>query len=395
MRTRTVQNFSFLAFAGLVTIAAVWLVLPYYGAILWAIILAILFRPLNQFLNHRLGGRRNLSASLTLLTCIFLVVIPGTAVLTAFAQESMVLYMRIMTRQFDPAAMVDHVRSMLPETLLEILSFFQLEDYSVMKARLTSLVAQSAQAVANQVLLIGQGTARFFLSLGIMLYLLFFLFRDGEEIAAQLRKASPLKSGHTEHIVTKFVAVVRATVQGNFIIAAIQGAIGGLTFAALGIEASVLWGVVMGVLSLLPAVGAFLVWAPVAIWFMMTGEMMKGLILAGIGTFIISTVDYVLRPTLVSKRTRLPDYAILISTMGGLSLMGVNGFIVGPLIAALFVSVWSIFNTDTMQEAASSRILARPHGRTPSAEAPEPERQSMGPNQSSTLVLPPKDAPFP
>lgn len=347
MNTPTVQNISFIAFASLVTIACIWLILPYYGAILWAIILAILFRPLNRFLTRRLGGRRNLSAGLSLLCCIFLVVIPGTMILAAFAQESGVLYMRIVTREFDPATIMDRTRAMLPETVINIFSFFQLGDYAVMKARLTSLVAQSAQAVANQLLVIGQGTARFFLSLGIMLYLLFFLFRDGEEIAARFRNASPLKSTHTDQIVDKFVAVVRATVQGNVIIAAIQGAIGGLTFAALGIEAPVLWGVVMGVLSLLPAVGAFLVWAPVALWLMMTGQMVDGLILSAIGVFVISTVDNLLRPSLVGKRTRLPDYAILISTMGGLSLMGINGFIVGPLIAALFVSVWSPFSTET------------------------------------------------
>src|SRR5690606_10729500 len=129
--------------------------------------------------------------------------------------------------------------------------------------RLTSLFGQAAQVIATRAVSIGQGTAQLFISLGVMLFVLFFLFRDGPGVASAIRRASPLSRHHTDYLLAKFSAVVKATVKGNVIIAVIQGGIGGVTFWLLGIEAALLWGVLMAVLSLLPAVGAFLVWAPV------------------------------------------------------------------------------------------------------------------------------------
>ena len=179
-----------------------------------------------------------------------------------------------------------------------------------------------------------------------MLYVLFFLFRDGPEIVNQLRRSSPLDSKHTEYIASRFASAVKATVKGNLIIALVQGAIGGVTLWFMGVEAALLLGVVMAVLSLLPAVGAALVWGPVAVYFFMTGDYLKGVLLIGIGVFVIGLVDNLLRPPLVGKDLRMPDYMVLVSTLGGLALFGINGFVIGPLIAALFIAVWSLFSGD-------------------------------------------------
>lgn len=195
-------------------------------------------------------------------------------------------------------------------------------------------------------MLIGQGTVQFAVGLGVMLYLLFFLFRDGHTLALAIRRASPLKERYTDQIFRKFASVVKATVKGNVIIAIVQGAIGGITFWLLGLEAALLWGVLMAMLSLLPAVGAALVWAPVAGYLLLSGDYFRGLILIAVGAFVIGLVDNLLRPPLVGKDLRLPDYLILISTVGGISLVGINGFVIGPLIAAMFVAVWSLFNDD-------------------------------------------------
>jgi len=178
---------------------------------------------------------------------------------------------------------------------------------------------------------------------------LFFMFRDGPRVARIIRKASPLSAHHTDHILGKFSDVVKATVKGNVIIALLQGTIGGVTFWLLDIEAALLWGVVMAVLSLLPAVGAFLVWLPAAIILVLTGAYLKAAILVVVGVFIIGLIDNLLRPPLVGAGTRLPDYLVLVSTLGGLSLFGLNGFVIGPLIAALFVAVWSLFTDDQMR----------------------------------------------
>lgn len=343
MSRMTIQQISALAAMVLMSAGFAWLLLPYYGAILWAVILAILFNPLQRGLERRLGGRRNLAAALSVLACICIVVIPASLILASLAEEATSLYTRISTREFDPGALLARAQGTLPPMVQDALSALHLGSISEIQARLTSFLLQASQTVATGALAIGQNTAQLFISLGVMLYLLFFLFRDGPGLVAAIRAASPFGDAHTDHILDKFTAVVRATVKGNIIIAAIQGAIGGATFWMLGIEAALLWGVLMAILSLLPAIGAGLVWVPAAGILLLSGSYLKGAILLAVGTLVISTVDNLLRPTLVGKGTLLPDYVILISTVGGLSLVGMNGFVIGPLIAALFVAVWSLF----------------------------------------------------
>ena len=346
MQTPAVRQISFATLVVLVTAAFIWLMLPFYGAILWAVILAILFHPLQCWLVRRLGGRNSLAAGLSVLACICIVVIPGSLILAALAQEATGLYNRISTREFDLSTTLEQIRSAMPSFVMEWLSAFNLGSFEDMQTGLTSAVGQAAQAVAARALSIGQGTAQLFISLGVMLYVLFFLFRDGAELAGTIRRASPLCAHHTDHVFGKFSDVVKATVKGNVIIAVIQGTIGGVTFWLLGIEAALLWGVLMAVLSLLPAVGSFLVWGPAAAYLLLSGQYLKGAVLFAVGALIISLIDNVLRPPLVGKEARLPDYVVLVSTLGGIALLGINGFVIGPLIAALFVAVWSLFTQD-------------------------------------------------
>jgi len=141
----------------------------------------------------------------------------------------------------------------------------------------------------------------------------------------------------------KFNHVVRATVKGNLVVAITQGALGGLIFWFLDIPSVLLWAVLMAFLSLLPAVGAGIVWAPVAVYFLLSGAIWQGVVLGLFGVFVIGLVDNLLRPILVGKDTRMPDYMILISTLGGMAVFGLNGFVIGPLIAALFMSSWAIY----------------------------------------------------
>ncbi|MGU3495318.1 AI-2E family transporter [Xanthobacteraceae bacterium A53D] len=342
MQTQKLQQLSFLTILLLVTAAFVWLLLPYYGAVLWAVILALLFNPLQKWLLRVLGGRNNLAAALSVLACICIVVIPGSMILASLAQEAAGLYERISRQEFNAMAIPAQIRDYLPAFIQERIPAFNPETLSDLQGRLTSFLASASQVVAARAVSIGQGTAQLFISLGVMLYMLFFLFRDGGSLAAKIRTTSPLSPHQTDSLFTKFSDVVQATVKGNVIIAIIQGAIGGVTFWLLGIEAALLWGVLMAMLSLVPAVGAFLVWGPAAIYLLLSGQYLQGGILLAVGVFVIGLVDNLLRPPLVGKGTRLPDYVVLVSTLGGLSLFGVNGFVIGPLIAALFVSVWSL-----------------------------------------------------
>ena len=175
-----------------------------------------------------------------------------------------------------------------------------------------------------------------------MLYVLFFFLRDGQALVRRLRDAVPLDADVKRSLATKFATVIRATVKGNIVVAMVQGALGGLIFWLLGLHAPVLWGVLMVFLSLLPAVGAAVVWFPVAVYLLVSGEVWQGGVLMAYGVLVIGLVDNLLRPMLVGKDTRMPDYLVLLATLGGIAVFGINGFVIGPVIAAMFLTGWSL-----------------------------------------------------
>ncbi|WP_343314485.1 AI-2E family transporter [Brucella sp. BE17] len=346
----SVQRVSFYILLALVTIAFAWLLIPYYTAVLWAVILAVIFYPVQEYLVRILRGRYNLAAFLSVVMCVCLVIMPLLIIFSSLVQEGNSLYQRLSTRQFDLNGYLNSIIAFLPDTLEDWLKRFELGDFAEWRSRISSGILQGSQLFAGRLVSFGQNTVQFLIGFGIMLYLLFFLFRDGADLGRRIRQAIPLSDDYTRQFLEKFTAVVRATVKGNIIIAIIQGTIGGVTFWLLGIEAALLWGVMMTFFSLLPAVGAALVWVPAAVWFFASGSWGKGIILVLIGTLIIGLVDNLLRPPLVGKGTRLPDYVVLISTVGGISLVGINGFVVGPLIAAMFIAAWSLLAEEQKHE---------------------------------------------
>jgi predicted PurR-regulated permease PerM len=210
-----------------------------------------------------------------------------------------------------------------------------------------------------------------------MLYLLYFLVRDGATLSKTMRDAVPLAKPHTHYLLNKFTTVIRATVKGNVAVAIAQGTIGGLAFWFLGVQGALLWAVLMAFLSLLPAVGAALIWGPVAIYFLATGHFWQGGVLIFVGVFVIGLVDNILRPVLVGKDTQMPDYIVLMSTIGGMAIFGINGFVIGPVIAALFMAAWSLF-ADSGHVGNGHETIEPPQ--TPEAADPAalPENRKKG-----------------
>jgi len=326
-----------------VSLALGWILLPFYGTILWACIIALLFRPLYRRLLARLGGRRTPAAVLTLLVVLVLVIVPFIVVSTALAREAMGIYDRVQSGEWHPALYFHRIFDALPGWVTGLLDRFGLVDFDTLQRRLTALVAQGSQLIAARALGIGQDTFEFIADLFITAYIAFFLIRDGDSLARAVRRAIPLSSAHTQDLVDKFTAVLRATVKGNLLVAAIQGTLGGIAFWFLGVGAALLCGVLMAFLSLLPAVGAALVWLPVAVYFLLTGALWQGVALVAYGVLVIGLVDNLLRPILVGKDTRMPDFVVMITTLGGMAVFGINGFVLGPTIAAMFIAVWHIY----------------------------------------------------
>ena len=189
----------------------------------------------------------------------------------------------------------------------------------------------------------GGGAAHFLTNLALVLYISFFLVRDGQRITSLLMRALPFGDHREERLFQKFAGVMRATVKGSLLVAMAQGALGGLMFWFLDIRAAVLWGVIMALLSLIPLVGAALVWLPTAIFLAIGGDYWHAALLVAYGAGVIGLADNLLRPLLVGRDTKLPDFLVLLSTLGGFSMFGMDGFVTGPMLAVLFITVWQIF----------------------------------------------------
>jgi predicted PurR-regulated permease PerM len=341
-RESALQDKTLLVLIAVVSLAFAWILWPFYGAILWATILAIVFAPVNRRLLDALPGRRNLAALVTVLIIVGIVLLPLALTAASLVSEATSIYDRIQSGQLDLGRILQRFLDALPSWASSILGRFGVTDVGDIQSRLLALLKEGSQFFATQAVLVGQSTANFIISLFIMVYLLFFLLRDGGALAARIKNAVPLRSEQKRALFEKFGVVVRAMVKGTILVAIVQGTLGGLIFWLLGIHAPVLWGVMMAFLSLLPALGAAVVWFPVALYLLATGALMKGLVLIAFGAGVIGLVDNLLRPYLVGKDTAMPDYVVLISTLGGIAIFGLNGFVIGPLIAAMFIAVWDI-----------------------------------------------------
>ncbi len=341
---QSVQNGFFIALVVLVTLAFLGLIQDFLVPVFWAAVFATLFYPIHEWWVEVTGGRDALASVFTILTIILIVILPLFLVGRAVTTQSLALYEQVRTGQIDVQGMVNYLESLVP-----VVGDY-LDEYGIDAARIRESVSNAAvtvsRFVASQALNIGQDALRISIQFFLMLYMLFFFLRDGERIIEGLIRALPLGDRRERALFSQFAGVSRATLKGTFVVGVVQGGLGGLLFWMLGLPAPVFWGVIMTLLSLLPAIGSGLVWAPAAVILLLTGEIVRGIVLIVAGALLIGLVDNILRPILVGRETQLPDYLILLSTLGGLTVFGLSGFVIGPIIAALFLTVWQMFGDE-------------------------------------------------
>ncbi|EQB16750.1 MULTISPECIES: AI-2E family transporter [Sphingobium] len=348
--THGFEDNSFHVVLVLVSLAFAWIIEPMFSGILWGSVAAILFAPLNRRLLTIIPRHPNLAAFGTVLLIVLLAILPAILLAAAVTQELSVVYAQIQSGRIDFDQYFREFQRVLPGSGRRLLSRFGLTDLSAVRERLGAGFVGSFEAISRHALGIGQSTFSFVVALGVMLYLTFFLMRDEQSLLHNVGQAMPLHPRERRALAEKFVLVVRATIKGGIVVGIVQGAIGGFVFWLLGIHGALLWGVLMAVLSLLPTVGTALVWGPVAIYLLLSGAVLEGLILILCGLFVIGLVDNLLRPILVGRDARVPDYVVLVATLGGIEIFGFNGFIVGPIIAAMFIAAWSLFTTERLGE---------------------------------------------
>ncbi|MCU0560103.1 MAG: AI-2E family transporter [Desulfobacterales bacterium] len=339
------------------------MILPFLMTILMAAIFSGLAWPLYRRLRQGFGRRRSPAALVTLLVIFFAVVLPLAALLGAVTGEAIKVSQTVkpwIQRQIaEPAAFSDWMEAIpfydriLPykETILQ--------KAGELVGRLSSYLINSLSSVTVM-------TAQFIFLLFIFFYTMFFFLVDGERILNKILYYLPLKPGDQQRMLEKFTSVTRATIKGVAVIGILQGTLTGGAFAVLGIPSAVFWGTVAGVTSLIPGIGAGIVWLPASIILIMSASYGKGVGLLLFGVVVISSIDTFLRPRLVGKDTRIHELLILFGTLGGILMFGPAGIIIGPILAALLVTVWEIYGVafqDVLTERAPPAAGDPPPGK--------------------------------
>ena len=350
MKFEHIQQFVFFGLLLTTSVVFIWIISKYLLPVFWALVIAIVFYPFYDRVRRVLGKKETLASLISILAVVVLVVTPIIFVGGLVVQESLTLYQHI-TQSEDGSGTVN---------LIERASVFAtyLEPYGITSAsveeKLREWAASISKTVASSVLSVSQSTFSFILNIFIMLYLLFFFFKDGEKLHKTYIHYLPLGDAYEERLFKRFSETTRAVVKGTLAIAILQGAIGGITFALAGISAPILWGVFMTLLAIIPVVGPAIVWFPTGVILITTGSIIPGISILLVGILLVSIVDDFLRPILVGREAKMPDAVVLLATLGGLTSLGISGFIVGPIIAAFFLSLWIMFEEKYRKELSKN-----------------------------------------
>ncbi len=341
---RVHRNLFFLLVA-LVTAVFFGMIGPFLLTILWAVVLSIIFYGLYRRIAKWLGPNRGgYAAGITCVLVFLFGVVPLILLSLSLISQASELYAAVESGELDVNVVIDYVETELPR-----LAGF-LEGYGVnvdnVRENVTTAAGQVGQVALSGGLAITGNIINTFVQFTLMLYLLYFFLKDGRMIVQRLISTVPLGNVRERLLIRRFVQVSRATLKGTVIVAVTQGAIGGILFWIVGIQAPLLWGVAMTLLALLPVGGSAIVWVPAAIILFIQGEILNAVVIVVVGSLIIGLVDNLLRPILVGRDTQMPDYLVLISTLGGIAYFGLSGFVIGPTVAALFITVWEMMGTE-------------------------------------------------
>ena len=323
-------------------LAVTW---PFLQALLVGAMLAGLCQPLYRWLVRLLGGRRSLASAATILILLAILIGPVSAVLGLVVGQALTVSERAIPwiqENFGAATTIDFRQWLINH-------FPLVADFVPSQREILNNLGEAAKAAGGYLVswasAFTAGTAGFLLQFCVMLYAMFFFLRDGRAILQRIFYYIPLNHEDEVRMLERFVSVTRATIKGTILISIIQGSLAGVGFYFAGIDGAAFWGAVMTILSVVPGIGAALVWVPTVIYLYALGQPLAATLLAIWCAGVVGTVDNVLRPYFVGKDAEIPDLLILTSTLGGLFLFGPIGFIIGPLVCGMFLTALDIYGT--------------------------------------------------
>lgn len=348
------ERIATLVFYGTVILLAYLLYLlfrPFLKPLAWAAIFAALFHPPFRRLEVRWG--KTSAAAIATLVVTLVIVGPVLVVAVAFVEE-----VALAVRSVDLSMQTEGFAR-----LQRIWSRVQVERLGMDLGSLEDIVKQGSAWLAGRVAggagILFRNLITIVVDLVVMLFAVFFFFRDGDEIMAALRRTLPFEPEQSERMIFEAGELIQASVSAGFIVAAVQGTLGGITFALLGFGAPVFWGVIMAFFSLLP-IGAGIVWTPAAIWLLLTGSVGRGVTLIAVGVAVIGLVDNFLRPALLSGRTQLNGLLVFVSLLGGLAAFGFLGLVLGPVIMATTIGMLDAYTKERRMATRDSSALIPP-----------------------------------
>lgn len=333
------RNILFFSVLATVTIVFAFLIKPFFYPIFWAAVIASLFNPVYKKFVLKLKNK-NISSLLALTLVIVIIIIPLILIGSLIINEAINLLQAILDN-----------KSGFNETLQNFMKWLETNPLTQklgvapdsVRQKVVEVIGMISSYLFTAVKNFTQNSLAFVVMFVIMAYTLFFFLRDGEKFLKKIMYLSPIGDKQEVALYKKFISTSRATLKGTVIVAAIQGALGATLFSLLNIEGALIWGVVMMFFSIIPGLGSFVVWLPVAIIMFILGYVWQAIVIVLVGFLLISTIDNILRPILVGKDTQMHPLLILFSTLGGVVLFGVTGFILGPIITALLISLWDMY----------------------------------------------------
>ncbi len=319
---------------------------PFFPALAWAAILATVFYPLYQWIGRYLH-RRELASVLCCFLLTVAIILPVVLLVIAMARESVKAYKTLENTISSgvPAKIAAIHKSSAYKTLIEKLGEMGLPEPDIGRAVMRAVRAGSRFLVEHTALLIS-GFMNFVLQLFVMLFGLYYLFLHGPAILHELRSLVPLRREYEEQIIQKFTGVVHATFTGSIAVALIQGALGGVGFLIFGLPAPLLWGASMALVSLVPVVGTALIWGPVVIFYLLTGAILKGLLMLLVFGVAVASVDNILKPILIKRGMGIHTLWVFVSIIGGLSVFGFLGLVLGPFLFTILVVLLEIYKVE-------------------------------------------------
>ncbi len=343
LRSRNFRNAFVLLLVTVISLLALAIVWPFLGPLLLGAMLAGLCHPLYRWLTRWFRGRKSLASFTTLLILVLLAVGPLGAFAGVVIKQAMEVSEKAIPWAREHLGPDSGFRAQ--EWIVE--RFPSLEPLIPDQETIIDNVGLAAKSAGG--FLVGAasrmtaGTATFLLNTFVMLYAMFFFLRDGRAILEKVFYYMPLRHEDEMQMIERFSSVTRATIKGTIIIGIIQGTLAGVALWMAGITGAAFWGTIMVILSVIPGVGSALVWVPAAVYLFLTGKVLAAILVTAWCAAVVGTIDNVLRPLLVGKDAKMPDLLILVGTLGGLFLFGPIGFIAGPLVFGLFLTIWEIY----------------------------------------------------